>query len=144
MPALATETALPIALAFMLGTAAFATFTALMIRSQRCAEGRESPLAAEFWNARQHIKRDAGHAHSKRARRSDRWPLPRIHLVTSDQRGPHKYALPDAYALARTATQERMGPTSPVVTSLDTRILADESTEDIRDLPRSWPERVAG
>ena len=144
MPALAAVTALPIALAFMLATAAFATLTALMIHVQRCAEGRESPLEAEFWDARQHSGRDAGHARSKRTRHSAGRSLPRIGLVTHDRHDLCEYALPDAYALGGAATQEPMGPTTPVFTSLNTRIIADESAEEIRDLPRWWRERVAG
>ncbi len=100
MPPLAFLTALPIALAFIVSIGAFMAMTALMIRTQRHAEGRESPLTNEFWRYRDNVNSDDEHEHPGCQRNAAQGTRPKIHSVTYRRRHAGAYNLPDEYELA--------------------------------------------
>jgi hypothetical protein len=97
MPGLAVATVLPIVSSFIVCVAAFVGWISLMIRSQRRAEDRASPLANEFWHYRDHVITGDEHDHRRRPSHAAHWSMPTIHFVTYDRGDASLYALPEEY-----------------------------------------------
>ena len=97
MLSLAVLTALPIAAAFIVCIGAFMAMVALMIRTQRRSEGRESPLATEFWRYRDNLSTSDGHTDWRSRKTRTRWTRPTIHFVTYRRGDGSSYVLPNEY-----------------------------------------------